>query len=88
MESSQKSIAAGTAAAWLQFTGTNTILTAGTYWIAVQSGAPAQIVRASQAAPANWYANSDVYSDGATDPFGTGNTGGVTLSLYATYTVQ
>lgn len=87
VESSAKSLAAGTAATWQRFTATNVVLTAGTYWIAVQSGTPAQIVRASQAAPANYYANSDVYSDGATDPFGTGNTGGVTLSLYVSYTV-
>ena len=37
---------------------------------------------------ANWYGLSDdLFSDGASNPFGTGSSGNGTLSVYATYTV-
>lgn len=85
-ESSIVSIAAGRAPGWVSFSTPNVSLAAGTYWIVIHSGATAGVARDYGDGADNWYGNSDTFSDGASDPFGTGSAGTGTLSVYATYT--
>ena len=84
-ETTAMAIASGTAAGWVTFAAPQTPLSAGTYWIVIHTGGTAGIVRNVGDGTANWYGNADTYSDGASDPFGTGSAGTGTLSVYATY---
>jgi hypothetical protein len=90
-ESNERTFSAGAAKNWYSFsltTANQVLMTPGNYWIALFTGGTEQVVRNYGEAPANWYGNDDLYSDGATDPFGTGNTGTVTLSVRAGYTLE
>ena len=78
-------VSAGAQADWLCAFFYNKPITAGTYWIAIQSSDTAGVIRDYFDGAANWYGNADTYSDGASDVFGTGNAGQGTLSVYAVY---
>lgn len=81
-------INSGTAGAWYTFTAPQTQLTPGSYWLVLHTGGTAGIARNmgdGSTAP-NWYSNADTFSDGASDPFGTGSAGTGTISIYASYT--
>ena len=81
-ESSNRFFAAGVPPGWRTFTVPNVALDAGTYWIAIHTGATGQLLRDYRGD-----GNSDAFFSGAVDPFGTGTAGTGTLSVYATYTV-
>jgi len=86
--SAPRSIADGAAGTWRAFTVANQpLLTPGQYWIAIHTGGTAQVLRNFGDGAANWYGNDDVFADGASDPFGTGSTGTVELSVHAKYLV-
>jgi len=80
-------INAGLAGRWVAFNLPPTALDPGAYWIMIHTGATGGVARNRGDGAANWYSNLDAFSDGASDPFGTGWTGSVTLSVYASYTV-
>lgn len=86
--SAEVSIAKGRAAGWVDFTiSPAVVLPPGDYWLVLHSGATANIIRrfgdTLSGAERN---NTDTYSDGAADPFGTPTTGNWSWSTYATYT--
>jgi RHS repeat-associated protein len=86
--SAQVTIAKGRAAGWVDFTISPAItLPSGDYWLVLHSGTTANITRrfgdTLTGAERN---NTDTYSDGAADPFGTATTGNWSWSTYATYT--
>lgn len=87
IQSSTVSIASGTAGGWVTFPAPQTSLTPGSYWIVIQSGTPGGIARdvGDGSSTLNWYGNADTFSDGASDPFGSGNTGTGTLSVHVNY---
>lgn len=86
-QSSVVGIASGSAGRWVTFPATATALDPGSYWIVIHSGATSGVGRNFGDGPANWYTNDDTFSDGASNPFGTGWTGGSgTLSVYVSYT--
>ena len=87
VESSKFTVTAGMTPQWVNFPAPPTTLTPGTYWIVLHTGATQGIARnyGDGTTTGTWYSNSDVFSDGASDPFGSGNVGSVVLSLYATY---
>jgi hypothetical protein len=58
----------------------------GDYWLVIHTGSQAGIVRDYADGTGNWYGNADTFSDGASDPFGSGNAGNGTLSISATFT--
>ena len=60
-------------------------LDAGKYWIVLHTGTQTGIARNFADGTGNWYGNADDISDGASDPFGAGNTGNGTISAYVTY---
>ena len=68
--------------AWSQ---TGAMLDPGNYWIIIHSGGTAGVIRNFGDGAPNWYGNADTYSDGPSSPFGTGNTGTVTISAAAIY---
>jgi hypothetical protein len=88
VESSPVNIAAGQAGKWVDFSVSNVALQPGNYWIALFTGGTSGIARNWGDGAADWYGNNDTYSDGAASTFGSGNTGSVTLSVYASYTVE
>jgi RHS repeat-associated protein len=82
------SIAKGRAAGWVDFTiSPAVVLPPGDYWLVLHSGGTANITRrfgdTVTGAERN---NTDTYTDGAADPFGTPTTGNWSWSTYATYT--
>ena len=84
--SDERVIPAGMAAGWVHFTLPQTSLTAGSYWIVIHSGDTTGIARDYGGSTANtWYGNSDTYSDGGSNPFGTGTLGTGPVAAYATY---
>ena len=85
VEGPQFFIWAGTSGLWLQHFVSPLVLTPGKYWIALQTGNSWGVMRNFADGPANWYGNNDVYADGATNPFGVGNTGTVTMSAFISY---
>lgn len=86
--SAPRSLADGTAGTWRAFTVANLpLLTPGNYWIAIHTGGTAQVLRNFGDGAPNWYGNDDLFSDGASDPFGAGSTGTVELSVHAKYVV-
>lgn len=60
-------------------------LPAGNYWIAILTGANAGVIRDYGDGAPNWYGNADALNDGASNTFGVGTQGSVTLSVYAEY---
>jgi hypothetical protein len=80
-------IAAGMTGRWVNFTAPPTALDPGVYWIVIHTGGTGGVARNRGDGAANWYSNLDPFADGPTNPFGTGWTGAVTLSVHATYTM-
>jgi hypothetical protein len=74
---------------WVDFPASATRLDPGTYWVALFTGATSAVARNYGGdAGNNWFGNNtDTYSDGASNPFGTGIVGAGTLSLQVLYTV-
>ena len=69
-----------------------TPLPAGTYWLVLHTEGASSvstpgIIRDYGTTPggSNWYGSSDLFSDGASSPFGTGNTGTAQLVVAAEY---
>ncbi len=67
-------------------------LPAGTYWVVLHTGntdagGTPGIIRDYGTTPGgnNWYANADLFSDGASSPFGAGSTGTAQLAVGGTY---
>jgi hypothetical protein len=88
-ESNVVTINSGAAGAWVTFPATQaTFVTAGSYWLVIHTGGTAGIARnmGDGTTDPNWYSNADTFSDGPSDPFGTGNAGTGTISIYASYT--
>lgn len=83
-ESNEISVGAGQAASWVTAeVPPDILLDPGNYWFVIHSGGTAGIARDFGDGAANWYGNTDTYSDGAASPFGSGNGGTVTLSAAA-----
>lgn len=79
-------ITAGAAASWVCFQTPYLVLRSGNYWIMLQSGSTANVVRFYSDGAANWFGGADAFADGASDTFGPGGAGSGTLSAYAKYT--
>jgi len=79
-------ISSGGAARWVYF-GSSAALNAGTYWLMIHSGTNNAVARIYAKGDANWYGNTDTYSDGAANPAGSGSLGTDTISIFANYTV-
>ena len=87
-QSNTLTINAGTSPGWVTFTVPATPLNPGQYWIVLHSGATEGIARYyADGTEINRYNNLDTFADGSTNPFGSGNSGPLTLSLKAAYTV-
>jgi hypothetical protein len=86
-QSPTATINAGLTGRWVAFNLPPIALDPGTYWIVIHTDATGGIARNRGDGAANWYGNADTFSDGASDPFGGGSAGAVTLSVYASYTV-
>jgi len=78
-------IYAGTAAQWFCEKAPTFPVAAGSYWIVIQTGDTAGVIRDFGDGAANWYGNADTFVDGAAMSFGAGNAGTGTLSVYAEY---
>jgi hypothetical protein len=88
VESAQANIAAGMTPRWVDFTAVATRLDPGDYWVAMFTGQTAAVARNYGGDPGNnWFGNTDTYTDGASNPFGTGSLGAGTLSMQVLYTV-
>jgi len=61
------------------------VLTAGRYWIVVDSGATAGVLRYYADGSGNWYGNAETSAYEASNPFGPGSTGDGTISAFASY---
>jgi hypothetical protein len=85
VESNSTTIAAGMPAQWINLTTPETPVASGTYWIVIQTGDTQGVARDYGDGSTAWYANADTFSDGASDPFGSGSTGTTTLCVYASY---
>ena len=73
---------------WVNFNLPPIALDPGAYWIVIHTGGTVPLARNRGDGAANWYGlSNDLFSDGASNPFGTGTSGTGTLSVYATYTV-
>lgn len=88
IQTNEVSIAQSAAAAWVQFTCTNTFLSAGTYWMGTQTDATAgQIIRGDTGTVE--FKTSITYPTGG-DPWGASSLIGpfnnTDLSVYAEYT--
>ncbi len=85
-QTSTKTIAAGAAASWQNFSAPNISLDPGVYWAVIHTGDTSVLARNyGDPATANWFGNADLFSDNASDPFGAGASGTVTLSIYVAY---
>jgi hypothetical protein len=84
-ESATVTITSGMPAQWVKFVIPQVALTAGTYWIVIQTGNVQGIARNYGDGTTPWYGNADVYWDGTNSPFGSGTTGSTALSVYASY---
>jgi hypothetical protein len=85
-ETSTKTIASGAAASWQNFAAPSVSLDPGVYWAVIHTGDTGALARNyGDPSASNWFGNADLFSDGASDPFGTGSTGTVTLSIYVAY---
>jgi hypothetical protein len=61
-------------------------LSAGDYWLAIQTGGDPGVLRYYLDGPNGWFGGPDAFADGASDPFGSGGAGAGTISIYAKYT--
>ncbi|HEV7609901.1 MAG TPA: hypothetical protein VGO61_21375, partial [Steroidobacteraceae bacterium] len=88
-ESTSRSLASGTTGTWRSFAVDGLpLLTAGDYWLAIHTGGTTQVLRNfGDGSAVNWYGNDNIFSDGASDPFGTGTSGATTLSIHGRYVV-
>jgi hypothetical protein len=85
-QTSTKTISAGAAGSWVNFTAPNVPLDPGVYWAVIHTGDTGVLARNyGDPTTPNWYGNADLFSDNASDPFGSGATGNVTLSIYVAY---
>jgi parallel beta-helix repeat protein len=86
--SNELTVNAGDAMAWRTLTLPSTVrLAPGTYCLGTLAGPTTGVADFRyDSVPGSWYMNADTYSDGATDPFGTAQTGDLQMSIYATYT--
>jgi len=84
-EANPMTLVSGAIPSWYCAPTPSAPMAAGNYWIVIQSGGTAGVVRDYYDGPANWYGNADAYSDGASAQFGAGNAGTGTMSLYAEY---
>src|SRR5438445_244618 len=85
--SGQVAVPHGQSARWVDFPiSPGVALPAGTYWVVLHGGPTGNSARryGDAVTGAERY-NSDSYSNGATDPFGTASTGNWIWSIYATY---
>jgi hypothetical protein len=82
-QSNAYAIASGTVAAWTCLSTGYVPLSAGSYWLVIHSGTVGGVVRDYYDGDPNWFGNADVFSDGASASFGSGNAGNGTLSIYA-----
>ncbi len=85
VQSDTVTIASGMVPQWVTFTAPETSLSAGTYWIVIHTGGTQGVARDYGDGSTTWYANADTFSDGASDPFGSGSAGSTTLSVYVSY---
>jgi hypothetical protein len=85
-ESEPETVTSHDAASWVCGTFDITKVAAGDYWFVLHSGAQGGIIRDYADGTGNWYGNADTFSDGASDPFGAGNTGNGTLSIFVYFT--
>jgi hypothetical protein len=85
METDSWTVTSGTGARWYCKGQPYTPLPAASYWIAIQSGGTAGVVRDFYDGAPNWYGNADSFADGAASAFGAGSTGSGTLSVMARY---
>jgi hypothetical protein len=89
LESSHEQLRAGDPAGWrCPLTHGYTPIAPGEYWIVIHSAGTAGVIRYYYDGPANWFGNADSYADGASNPFGAGNSGSGTLSVHAVYFAQ
>jgi hypothetical protein len=81
----QVTIAAGRAAGWVDLALPSAVaLRAGNYWLALQTGSTANIVRyAATSRPGALRWHTDSYGDGAADPFGSADVDHKELSIQA-----
>jgi glucose/arabinose dehydrogenase len=91
-QSSAVAVTDGQAAGWVDFPiSPGVTLSAGTYWIVLQGGTTdhgaLRYGTSNNTAGAEAW-NSDAFSDGLTDPFGTSASGAWVWSLYATFTTS
>jgi hypothetical protein len=79
----------GTTGRWVSFNLPLVALDPGAYWIVIHTGGTGGLAHnRGDGTAMNWFGNNvDEFSDGPTNPFGSGNLGSGTLSVYATYTV-
>src|SRR5439155_787842 len=85
--SGQVAVPHGQTARWVDFPiSPGVALPAGTYWVVLHGGPTGNSARryGDAVTGAERY-NSDSFSNGATDPFGTASTGNWIWSIYATY---
>ena len=85
--SGQVAVPHGQSARWVDFPiSPGVALPAGTYWVVLHGGPTGNSARryGDAVTGAERY-NSDSFSNGATDPFGTASTGNWIWSIYATY---
>lgn len=78
----------GTPAGWLTDGAIPALaptLDPGRYWIVLHTGDTGGVIRNYADGTGNWYGNADTFSDGASTPFGTGNTGNGTISAFISY---
>jgi hypothetical protein len=97
-QSSTVTVTSGMVPQWVNFPVPPTsVLPAGKYWMVLQTGGYTGALAPGANNPGvarnygdtsgtgGWYGNSDMFWDGASNPFGTGTSGSTTLSVYASY---
>lgn len=85
-ESYTQQLSSGMPASWYCAEMAWTPVAAGSYWIVIQSGNGAGVIRDfSDGTGTNWFGNADTFADGSAATFGAGNPGTGTMSLQADY---
>ena len=85
-ESLPMSFASDFNARWVSPAAPPYLLDAGRYWVALHTGGTAGVLRDYGGDGGNnYYANSDLFADGASSPFGSGAAGTGTLSAFMSY---
>ena len=83
--STPTTIAAGTKPGWYTFgfpQYPHIAIAPGRYWLMLLTGQNTGVIRYYADGTGNWYGNSDLYSDGASNPFGAGGTGNGRISAF------